>query len=363
MDKEKPVILVVDDVPDNLILASTLLKDLYKVKIATNGEKALVIAAADPPDLILLDVMMPVMDGYETCFHLKEQPELADIPVIFLTAKGEVEDEEKGFQLGAVDYIVKPLTPPLLLSRVKTHLTLKQTQTYLKDRNSYLEAEIARRIKEVTIIQEVAINAMVSLSESRDQETTAHIKRTSEYVNELALHLQKHPKFTAYLSFENIYLMTKSTPLHDIGKIGIPTNILWKPGKLSHEEFELIKKHPIIGRDSLIRAESLLPKPESFLRFAKEMAYSHHEKWDRSGYPEGLAGEQIPISARLMAVADVYDALISRRSYKDPFPHSQAVAIISAEAGKHFDPDVVEAFLALASRFEKISQKYQDTEY
>jgi len=360
MENEKPVILVVDDVPDNLILASTLLKDLYKVKVATNGEKALAIVAVDPPDLILLDVMMPIMDGYETCLRLKKQPELADIPIIFLTAKGEVEDEEQGFQLGAVDYIVKPLTPSLLLSRVKTHLTLKQAQNYLKDRNSYLEAEIARRIEEVTVLQDVAITAMASLAESRDQETSAHVQRTAEYVKQLALQLRNHPKFTEALSLENIYLIAKSTPLHDIGKMGIPPMILWKPGKLSYEEFELIKKHPVIGRDSIIRAETLIKGPESFLRYAKEMAYSHHEKWDGSGYPEGLAGEEIPISARLMAIADVYDALISRRVYKDPLPHAKALAIISSESGKHFDPDLVEAFLGIADHFKEISETYQD---
>jgi len=360
MENEKPVVLVVDDVPDNLLLAGTLLKDLYKVKVATNGEKALAIVAAEPPDLILLDVMMPVMDGYETCRRLKRQPELEDIPVIFLTAKGEVEDEEKGFQLGAVDYIVKPLTPSLLLSRVKTHLTLRQAQNYLKDRNSYLEAEIVRRIEEVTVLQEVAITAMASLAESRDQETSAHVQRTAEYVKQLALHLRNDPKFATVLSLENIYLIAKSTPLHDIGKMGIPPMILWKPGKLNSDEFQFIKRHPAIGRDSILRAEALIKGPESFLRFAKEMAYSHHEKWDGTGYPEGLAGEDIPLSARLMAIADVYDALISRRVYKDAFSHEKAVAIISSESGKHFDPILVKAFLEIADCFEKIAKEYRD---
>lgn len=360
MKNEKPVILVVDDVPDNLILASSLLKDYYKVKVAINGEKALAILASDPPDLILMDVMMPVMDGYETCRRLKTQPGLADIPVIFLTAKGEAEDEAKGFQVGAVDYIVKPLTPALLLARIKTHLTLQKTQNDLKDRNFYLESEIAKRIKEVTILQEVAITAMASLVESRDQETSAHVQRTSEYVKELALQLRDHPKFSELLSLDTIYLMAKSTPLHDIGKIGIPSMILWKPGKLNYEEFELIKNHSRIGKESILRAESLIKGTESFLRFAKEMAYSHHEKWDGSGYPEGLAGEEIPVSARLMAIADVYDALISRRVYKDPIPHDEAIDIIRSEGGKHFDPIMVEAFLKITDRFKEISETYQD---
>ncbi|MDR3573855.1 MAG: two-component system response regulator [Anaerolineaceae bacterium] len=356
----KPVVLVVDDMPDNLALASVLLKNLYKVKVATDGQKALAIAAADPPDLILLDVMMPGIDGYETCRRLKEQAHLADIPVIFLTAKDDPEDEEKGFQLGAVDYIVKPLTPSLLLARVKTHLTLKLAQDYLKDRNSYLESEIARRIEEVTLLQDVAIMAMASLAETRDHETSSHIHRTALYVKTMALKLKNHPSFADTLSLENIYLMTKSAPLHDIGKIGIPDMILWKPAKLTAEEFELIKKHPAIGRDAIIRAETLIKGPESFLRFAKEMAYFHHEKWDGSGYPKKLSGDKIPVSARLMALADVYDALISRRVYKDPIPHTAAVSIIKAESGRHFDPAVVDAFLTLADRFKDISETYRD---
>jgi len=360
METAKPVVLVVDDVPDNLTLASALLKDLYKVQVATNGEKALAIVAASPPDIILLDVMMPIMDGYEICRRLKRQPELADIPVIFLTAKGEVEDEEKGFKCGAVDYIVKPLTPSLLLSRVKTHLTLRQAQNCLKDRNSYLEAEVARRIEEVTVLQEVAITAMTSLAESRDNETSAHVQRTAEYVRELAMYLRNDANFAEALSLENIYLIVKSAPLHDIGKMGIPAMILWKPGKLTHEEFELVKMHPLMGKNSIIRAEALIKKPESFLRFAKEMVYSHHEKWDGGGYPEGLSGEQIPISARLMAIADVYDALISRRVYKNALPHANAVDIIQSEAGKHFDPALVAAFTVLNHRFKEISEAYQD---
>ncbi|MDU2064764.1 MAG: two-component system response regulator [Sporomusaceae bacterium] len=360
MNNTKPVILVVDDVPDNLILASSLLKDLYKVKVAPSAQKALAIAAANPPDLILLDVMMPEMDGYEVCRLLKQQPALRNIPVIFLTAKGETEDEERGFSLGAVDYIVKPLTPSLLLSRVKTHLTLKAANDYLTDRNAYLEAEVARRIEEVSILQEVAINAMASLAETRDQETSAHIQRTSLYVKELAWHLKDHPDFRDTLTTENIYLITKSTPLHDIGKMAIPSDILWKPASLLPEEFEIVKRHPAVGRDAILRAEALIKSPESFLRFAKEMAYYHHEKWDGSGYPEGLSKEAIPISARLLALADVYDALISRRVYKDPIPHVTAVEIIKKDSGTHFDPTVVATFLELADKFQEISSTYLD---
>jgi putative two-component system response regulator len=360
MKADKPIVLVVDDVPDNLVLASALLKTRYTVKLADNGEKALAIARSESPDLILLDVMMPVMDGYETCARLKADDALSQIPVLFLTAKDEAEDEERGFALGAVDYIIKPLTPSLLLARVQTHLTLKHTQDCLQERNTYLEAEIIKRVEEVTLLQEVAITAMASLAETRDRETGAHIQRTAHYVKELALQLRHQSKYEDVLTFENIHLMTKSAPLHDIGKMGIPEMILWKPAKLTTEEFALIKKHPAIGRRAIDGAEKLLGTSESFLRFAKEMAYSHHERWDGTGYPEGISGDAIPVSARLMALADVYDAIISRRVYKNPMPHEEAVIIIKTEAGKQFDPAVVGAFLELADRFKAISEKFRD---
>ena len=360
MKDDKPLILVVDDMANNRVLASALLKDFYRVKGATSGENALALMRYEPPDLILLDVMMPAMDGYETCACIKADALLKQIPVIFLSAKGDVEDEERGFALGAVDYIIKPFTPALLLARVKTHLTLKHAQEALEDRNAYLETEIVRRIEEVTLMQEVAITAMASLAETWDRETGAHIQRTANYVGELARYLQHKSIDVETLTLENIYLMTKSAPLHDIGKMGIPDMILWKPAKLSPEEFALIKSHPIVGRRAIEGAEKLLGNSESFLRFAKEMAYSHHERWDGTGYPEGLSGENIPVSARLMAIADVYDAIISRRVYKDPIPHDEAVEIIRAEAGKQFDPVIVEAFLNLADRFKLISETYRD---
>lgn len=360
MKEGKPVILVVDDIPDNLAVANALLKHQYKVKLATSGEEALIIAKAEPPDLILLDVMMPGINGYETCAQIKADSVLKHVPVMFLTAMGEVEDEEKGFALGAVDYIIKPLTPSLLLARVKTHLTLKQVQERLEERNAYLEDEIVRRIAEVNQLQEVAINAMASLAETRDRETGAHIQRTANYVKELGLQLRQKAVFGDVLSLENILLMTKSAPLHDIGKMGIPETILWKPGKLTAEEFDVMKKHTTIGKRALDGAEKLLGTSVSFLRFAKEMAYSHHERWDGTGYPEGLSGENIPVSGRLMALADVYDALISRRVYKDAFSHNDAVAMIVAETGKQFDPVVITAFLALVDRFKEIAETYRD---
>ncbi len=360
MNEGNLVILVVDDIPDNLELASGLLKHHYKVKLATSGEAALMIVRAEPPDLILLDVMMPGMNGYETCSQLKSDPVLKQIPVIFLTAKGDVEDAEKGFALGAIDYIVKPFTPSLLLARVKTHLALKRIQDDLKDHNLYLESEVAKRIEEVSLLQEVAIMALASLADTRDCETDAHIRRTVGYVEDLALHLRHNPAFSELLTPANINLMIKSVPLHDIGKVGIPDMILWKPAKLTEAEFEIIKTHPFIGRRAIEGAERLLETPDSFLRIAKEIVYSHHERWDGTGYPEGRSGEAIPVSARLMALADVYDALISRRVYKNPIPRNIAIEIISGEAGKHFDPAVVEAFLALSDRFKAIAERFHD---
>ncbi len=362
---EKPTVLVVDDTPDNLALMSGLLKDQYKVKIANNGERALKVSlTGPPPDLILLDIMMPVMDGYETCRHLKSTPETRDIPVIFLTAKAEVEDEARGFELGAVDYITKPVSPPIVLARVKTHLQLKRVRDYLKDQNEFLDFEIRRRTSQIASIQEVTILTMGSLAETRDNETGNHIRRTQYYVKALAEHLRRHPRFRHFLdNEETIDLLYKSAPLHDIGKIGIPDHILLKPGRFTPEEFEIMKTHCALGRDSIIAAEKRLGAEMPFLSFAKEIAYSHQEKWDGTGYPKGLSGDDIPISGRLMAVADVYDALISLRVYKLPIPHPEAVKIMVEGKGTHFDPDMADAFLENADEFLQIAKRYEDTEH
>ena len=282
--------------------------------------------------------------------------------MIFLTAKVQVEDEEFGLRLGAVDYITKPISPPIVLARVETHLTLKRARQFLQDRNAYLEAEVWRRSREVMAIQEVTIMAMASLAETRDNATGNHIRRTQHYVRVLAQHLRHHPRFAAALNDETIELLFKSAPLHDIGKVGIPDRILLKPGRLTPNEFEIMKTHAALGRDAIAAAERYLDTPDSFLRFAREIAYSHQEKWDGSGYPEGLWGEQIPLSARLMAVADVYDALISRRIYKPALPHEQAVAMIREGRDQHFDPDIVDAFLECAEQFRTIAARFADDE-
>ena len=361
--RSKPTVLIVDDTPENLTVMNGLLREHYRTKIANNGERALQIAADNPhPDLILLDIMMPGMDGYEVCRRLKRDPRLAAVPVIFLTAKAEVEDEQAGFNAGGVDYITKPISPAIVLARVSTHLKLKAASDFLKDKNAFLETEVQRRTREVQVIQDVTIMAMASLAETRDNETGNHIRRTQNYVLALAKKLKSHRRFSAALDDQTIEMLYKSAPLHDIGKVGIPDAILLKPGKLTAEEFEIIKTHTTIGRDTIAAAEKLIDGPSTFLRLAREIAHYHQEKWDGSGYPEGLRGDAIPVSARLMALADVYDALISKRVYKPPFPHEKAVAIITEGSGRHFDPDIVEAFLMIEGQFRSIAERFADTD-
>ncbi len=357
----KPTILVVDDTPDNIDLLRAVLEDDYRTKIAVNGERALKIAAgADQPDLILLDIMMPGMSGYDVCRALKADPATANIPVIFVTAMSEVADEQLGLALGAVDYITKPISAPLVLARIKTQLGMKRMQDFLRDQNHYLESEVERRVREVAALQDVTIHAMASLAETRDSETGNHIRRTSHYLKALAEQVRHLPRFRDFLTDKNIELLFKTAPLHDIGKVGIPDHILLKPGRFEPHEMAIMKTHTTLGRDAILAAERELGIEVDFLKYAKEIAYSHHEKWDGSGYPQGLAGEQIPISARLMALADVYDALISCRIYKDGMRHEDAVKIIAEGRGTHFDADIVDAFLRIQDQFQAISSRYAD---
>lgn len=357
----KPTILVVDDTPDNIDLLRAVLEDDYRTKIAVNGERALKIAAgSDQPDLILLDIMMPGMSGYDVCRALKAEPSTANIPVIFVTAMSEVADEQLGLALGAVDYITKPISAPLVLARIKTQLGMKRMQDFLRDQNHYLESEVERRVQEVAALQDVTIHAMASLAETRDSETGNHIRRTSHYLKALAEQVRHLPRFRDFLTDKNIELLFKTAPLHDIGKVGIPDHILLKPGRFEPHEMAIMKTHTTLGRDAILAAERELGIEVDFLKYAKEIAYSHHEKWDGTGYPQGLAGEQIPVSARLMALADVYDALISCRIYKDGMRHEDAVKIIAEGRGTHFDADIVDAFLRIQDQFQAISSRYAD---
>ena len=359
----KATILVVDDTPDNLTLMSALLKDTYKVKVANNGEKALKYVQGDSkPDLILLDIMMPGLSGYDVIKELKSNEDTKRIPVIFLTAMSSSDDEKIGLDMGAADYITKPISPPVVMSRVRTQLENKAAADFLRDQNTFLEQEVAKRTRELSAIQDVTILAMASLAETRDSDTGNHIRRTQFYVKLLAEKLRNHPRFSSYLTDYNIDMLFKSAPLHDIGKVGIADRILLKPGRFTDDEFAIMKTHAALGRDAIVSAERQLGMEVDFLRVAKEIAYCHHEKWDGSGYPEGTKGDAIPISARLMAVADVYDALISRRIYKEGMPQAKAMGIIKEGRGTHFDPDVVDAAEQLLTEFTDVATRFADSD-
>ena len=348
----KATILLVDDTPVNIQVLANSLKAHYQIKIATSGAKALEIASQSPPDLILLDIMMPEMDGYEVCRQLKTDPATAAIPILFVTAMTEQASEAKGLALGAVDYIAKPFVPELVLARVKNHLELKLH----RDR---LEQLVQERTREVELTQDVTIECMSSMAEYRNAETLGHIKRTRQYIGIMAKKLRSHPKFREQLDDSAIRRLFKSSSLHDIGKTRVPEQILFKPAKLTEKEFAIVKEHSLYGSETIAASTRSLGS-NSFLNCAQEIAATHHEKWDGSGYPQGLRGEAIPLGGRLMALADVYDALISKRVYKAPIPHAQAVETIRAERGRHFDPDIVDAFLELAENFRRIALQYAD---
>ncbi|NQU68118.1 MAG: response regulator [Candidatus Marinimicrobia bacterium] len=304
--------------------------------------------------LFLLDVMMPGMNGYEVCEILKSDDSTSGIPIIFITALNDAVNETKGIELGAVDYITKPINPDIVKSRVRNHLKLKKYQ-------DHLEELVEERTLEIKQTQEATIESMAALAEFRDPETGGHIRRTQNYIKVLAQTLRQNPKFQDNLDDQTIYMLYLSAPLHDIGKVGIPDEILLKPGKLTLEEFEIMKMHTVYGRDAIATAEKKIVG-KSFLSFANEIAYGHQEKWDGSGYPEGLSSEEIPLSARLMAIADVYDALISKRVYKPAYTHEDAVGMIKNDSGTHFDPEIVDAFLHVTDLFDQIGKKYIDKE-
>lgn len=355
-------ILIVDDEPTNLFLLTSLLRPEFVVRAANSGESALRAAASEPlPDLVLLDVMMPGMDGYVVLSRLRENPTTRDIPVIFLTALAEADDEERGLQLGAVDYITKPIKPAVVLARVRTQLEAKQARDWLKDQNATLEAEVARRMLENDRTQIISIRALAHLAETRDPETGSHILRTQSYVKQLADSLRDHSRFAETMTDRYIDILTRSAPLHDIGKVGIPDHILLKPGKLTPEEWAIMQTHAKLGSDAIELAESDIESPLEFLAVAKEIAHWHHEKWDGSGYPDKLAGDAIPVAARLMALADVFDALISVRVYKPAMTYEEARGIIADGRGKQFDPDVVDAFLDNFVEFVAIADRYRDS--
>ncbi len=369
----RPLLLIVDDNPDNLLLLGELLEPDYELRFANSGVHALTAACMVPqPSLVLLDMMMPGMDGLEVMARLQNDPLTAAIPVVFVTARDGAQDEERGLQAGAVDYVTKPINPLVLTARIRTHLELKRTRDLLARQNASLEAEVASRLRDIHVVKHASLRALASLGETRDCETGQHILRTQLYIEVLGRELQDHPRFRESLSHTQLRLIVEAAPLHDIGKIGIPDAILLKPGPLTPEEFEAMKSHAALGGQALDRAVQEARRrmrgagrvasedPLEFLLVARDIALGHHEKWDGSGYPSGLAGDAIPVSARLMALADVFDALISRRVYKPALPIDEVSRIIVEGRGRHFDPDIVDAFVTRQADFVDIANRHRD---
>lgn len=354
MSIKPPLIFIVDDVPENIQIAMSHLKELRcDFAYATSGEQALQRIAATKPQLILMDVMMPGMSGFKTVELLNQDESTSSIPVIFLTARAESEDVVKGFNLGGVDYITKPFKGVELRSRVRNHLELHAYR-------SNLERLVEERTRETELLKDVIIEAMGEMAEYRDPETGSHIHRTREYVKILAESLAADNQFAGQLTPDYITLLRKSAPLHDIGKVAIRDSILLKPGKLTAEEFEEMKAHTLFGEEVIANLEHMAGHPTSFLSCAKEIAGSHHEKYDGSGYPRGLKGEEIPLAGRIMAVADVYDAVISKRVYKNAMSHDEAMQIMIEGKGSHFDPVVIEAFFKVEPQFNRIAAQNTD---
>ncbi|WED22898.1 two-component system response regulator [Vibrio sp. JC009] len=338
---DKETILVVDDTPENIDVLVGILKADYKIKVARNGETALKLAAKQPqPDLILLDIMMPGIDGYQVCEKLKSELNTRHIPVIFVTAKISPEDELKGLELGAVDYIAKPISPPIVKQRVRTHLSLF-------DQNRALSHKVKEQLGEIEYTRMKVIKSLGRAGEYKDNETGFHVSRMSHYTQILGIGMG--------MSEENAELLRDAATMHDIGKIGIPDSILKKPGKLEPEEFEIMKTHSEIGPAILGDTEG-----SELLEMASTIAVTHHEKWNGKGYPKGLKGEEIPLVGRIVAIADVFDALTSERPYKKAWSVEDTVALIEREAGEHFDPELVKVFKDNLSKIIDIKETLTD---
>ncbi len=351
---EKTTIMIVDDTPENLkLLEDMLQKKGYNTVAFPRGAMALRAAKKSSPDLILLDIMMPEMDGFEVCHRLKEDEALKDIPVIFISALDDTANKVKAFSEGGVDYVSKPFHEEEVLARVGTHLDLRRSQNELQKYSLHLEELVDEKMKEISESQVATIHALSNLAEHRDDDTGQHINRTQHFCKLLAEQLRQNPKYTQRITDSFIYNIYCAATLHDIGKVGIPDNILLKPGRLTNYEFEIMKDHVMIGVRTLESVQKDYPNNE-FINMGVRLTRSHHEKWNGSGYPDGLVGEDIPLCGRIMAVADVYDALRSKRPYKEPFTHEKAMEIIRKDTGTHFDPDVAEAFIVLEKEFARI---------
>lgn len=344
-------ILVVED--DRYIL-SLLDKMLTRygctVLPFTNGPAALESASREAPDLILLDIAMPEMDGYQVCEQIKKNPDLEDIPVIFMSGMNSMEDKIKGFQVGGVDYITKPFYPEEVQARVITHLSLSALRSKLE-----YQKLVEKKVREVSEAQQATIFALAKLAEQRDDDTGAHLERVRDYCELLAQQLAQDSPYAVHVSEVFIDCLQHASPLHDIGKVAIPDSILLKPGKLTAEEFEVMKSHTVIGAENMQTVFNRYAD-NPFIGMGIEIALYHHERWDGTGYPDGLVGRNIPLSARIMAVADCYDALRSNRCYRKGFDHEKTKAILLEEDGTHFDPEVIRAFSAIEDRFSSIME-------
>ena len=351
----KKTIFMVDDDMTILSLGDEMLSKQYNVATFSSGALLLKMLEKYIPDMILLDVEMPDMNGYETIKRVKEQQGTNQIPVIFLTAKNDIESELEGLSLGAIDYIFKPFTPPLLLKRIEVHLLVESQKQELINFNNNLLEMVDAKTKTVVELQNAILKTMAELVDCRDDITGSHIERTQGYVSLLLNSVVERGLYKEETLNWNMNLLLQSTQLHDVGKISIRDSILLKPGKLTEDEFEQIKLHTTFGEEIIEKIINNTTE-HAFLHYAKIFAGSHHEKWDGSGYPRGLKGEEIPVLGRAMAIADVYDALISDRPYKKAFSHDEVVGIITDSKGKHFDPVFVDIFLSVADKFKEIAK-------
>jgi putative two-component system response regulator len=352
----KKKIMFVDDNTTNLAVGKNILQETYDVLTVNSGERALQILEKLLPDLILLDIDMPDMDGIETIKRIKANNAASDVPVIFLTARGDANSELDGLTLGAVDYIHKPFSAPLLLKRIEIHLLMREQNDRLQDYNDNLQKMVEEKTVNIQRLQDTFITTFSELVEFRDENTGGHIVRTQLYLKALAEKMLEKNVYPGEIEAKDIGLLVQSAQLHDVGKINIPDAILNKRGKLTDEEFEIMKRHTTLGKEAIAKIMAKVDENQ-FLHHAAIMAYSHHERWDGKGYPLGLAGEAIPIQGRLMAIPDVYDALISERPYKPPFSHEKATEIVVAGKGTQFDPLLVDLFQEAALEFEKITKQ------
>jgi putative two-component system response regulator len=355
--QQRHKIMLVDDNISNLNIGRGMLKEYYEVYPIPSGEKLFDALSHVTPALILLDILMPEMDGFEVIKRLKAKEAWREIPVIFLTSRSDERSELEGLTLGAIDYVAKPFSAPLLLQRINNHLVMSSQKKELKMYNDNLEQMVQDKTRQVMDLQNSVISTLADMLEYRDDETGGHVLRTQKYLGIMVDRLLETGVYQEELKAINLEFLIPSALLHDIGKIAVSDAILRKPGPLTAEEFEEMKKHAKQGADAIERIENKNIE-HSFLTCAKRIARSHHEKWDGSGYPDGLAGYDIPLEGRLMAIADVYDALISDRPYKKAFSTSDARRIIEEGRGQHFDPILVDIFTQVSERFEQVVYEF-----